>query len=126
MLKILGVIISMDIVPTGVSQPTSTSSGVFRQATTLAKPRGIVGGLTNASALAGGGDFGHDGAFDRLNGGLIEVVWAVEGLFSSASALWLAGESPQWLALVGTGVVLFPTWHTLELPLVQVVPLGQR
>ena len=31
-------------------------------------------GLTNASALAGGGDFGGNGAFGGLEGGLMEVV----------------------------------------------------
>ena len=67
--------ISMDIVPTGVSRSTSTSSGVLKQATTLAKPRGSVGGLTNASVLAGGGDFGGNGAFRGLDGGLMEVIW---------------------------------------------------
>ena len=34
-----------------------------------------MGGLTNASALAGGGDFGGDGAFGGLDGGLMEIVW---------------------------------------------------
>ena len=63
MLKRLGLdTIPMDIVPTGISQSTSTSSGVLKQATTPVKPRGRVGGLINASVLAGGGDFGGDGA----------------------------------------------------------------
>ena len=44
----------MDIEPTGISQPTSTNSGVFRQAVTLAKPWGRVGSHLNAKALAGG------------------------------------------------------------------------
>ena len=52
--------IPMDIAPTGMSQSTSTSSGVLKQVATLAKPRGSVGGLTNANALAGRGDFGGD------------------------------------------------------------------
>ena len=55
--------IHMDIVPMGVSQSTSTSSDVLKQATTPVKPRGGVGSLTNASVLAGGGDFGGNGAF---------------------------------------------------------------
>ena len=67
--------IPMDIVPTGISWSTSSSSGVLKQAVTLVKPWGGVGGLTNASALAGGGDFGGDGAFGGLDGGLMEVVW---------------------------------------------------
>ena len=66
--------IPMDIVPTGISRSTSTSSGVFKQAATPAKPQGGVGGLTNASTLAGGGDFGVNGAFGGLDGGLMEVV----------------------------------------------------
>ena len=45
--------IPMDIVPMGVSQSTSTGSGVLKQAATPAKPQGGVDGLTNASALAG-------------------------------------------------------------------------
>ena len=67
--------IPMDMVPTGISQSTSSSSGVLKQAVTPVKPWGGVGGLTNASALAGGGDFGGDGAFGGLDGGLMEVVW---------------------------------------------------
>ena len=66
--------IPMDIVPTGISWSTSTSSGVLKQVTTPAKPRGGVGGLTNASVLAGRGDFGGNGAFRGLDGGLMEVV----------------------------------------------------
>ena len=66
--------IPMDIVPTGISQSTSTSSRVLKQATTLAKLRGSVGGLTNASVLAGGGDFDGNGAFGGLDGGLMDVV----------------------------------------------------
>ena len=54
--------IPMDIVPTGISQSTSTSSGVLKQVTTPAKPQGGVDGLTKASVLAGRGDFGGDGA----------------------------------------------------------------
>ena len=67
--------IPMDIVPTGISWSTSTSSRVLKQVTTPAKPRGGVCGLTNASVLAGRGDFGGDGAFGGLDGGLMEVVW---------------------------------------------------
>ena len=67
--------IPMDIVPTGISQSTSTSSRVFKQVTTPAKPQGSVGGLTNISVLAGRGDFGGNGAFGGLDGGLMEVVW---------------------------------------------------
>ena len=65
-LEILGVVTSpMDIVPTGISRPTSMTSGVFRQAVTPAKPQGGVGGHLNANALAGGGDAGGNGAFDK-------------------------------------------------------------
>ena len=76
MLERLGLdTIPMDIVPTGISQSTSTSSRVLKQATTLAKPQGGVGGLTNASVLTGRGDFGGNGAFGGLDVGLMEVVW---------------------------------------------------
>ena len=67
--------IPMDIVPTGISQSMSTSSSVFKQVATLAKPRGGVGSLTNASALAVGGDFGGNGAFGGLDVRLMEIVW---------------------------------------------------
>ena len=54
-LEMPGVITSpMDIVPMGIFRPNSTTSGVFRQAITLAKPQGGVGGCLNANALAGG------------------------------------------------------------------------
>ena len=66
--------ILMDMVPTGISLSTSTSSGVLKHATTLEKPQGGVGGLTNASVLAGGGDFGGNRAFGDLDGGPMEVV----------------------------------------------------
>ena len=64
----------MDMEPMGVSQPTSTTSGVFRQAVTLAKPQGRVGGCLNAKALAGGGDAGGNGAFNKQSGGIIGIV----------------------------------------------------
>ena len=65
-LEMPGVITSpMDIVPTGISWPISMTSGVFRQAVTLAKPRGGVGGCFNANALAAGGDASGNGAFDK-------------------------------------------------------------
>ena len=58
----------------GVSWSTSTSSGVLKQAAIPAKPRGGVGGLTNANALAGGGDLGGDEALGVLGGGLMGLV----------------------------------------------------
>ena len=64
----------MDIEPTGVSWPTSMTSGVFRQAITLVKPWGRVGSLFNANALAGGGDAGSNGAFGRQSGRIIGIV----------------------------------------------------
>ena len=64
----------MDIVPTGVSQSTSTSSRVLKQVATPAKPQGGVGSLSNANALAGRGDFGGDEILGGLDGGLMEVV----------------------------------------------------
>ena len=66
--------IPMDRGPTGIPWSTSTSSEVFKQATTLAKPQGCVGSLTSASVLASGGDLGGDGAFGGLGGGLVEIV----------------------------------------------------
>ena len=87
--------IPMDIAPTGVSQSTSTSSGVLKQATTPAKPQGGMGGLTNASVLAGGGDFGGNGAFGDLDGGPMEVVrvsWRALLFTHSAAVSW--GISP--------------------------------
>ena len=44
--------IPMDIGSTGIPWSTSTSSGVFKQATTPAKPQGGVGSLTSANVLA--------------------------------------------------------------------------
>ena len=76
MLERLGLdTIPMDIVPTGISQFTSTSSSVFKQAATLGKPQGSVGGLINARALAGMGDFIGKGALRGLNSGLMGIVW---------------------------------------------------
>ena len=66
--------IPTDIVPTGISRSTSSSSGVLKQAVTPVKPWGSVGSLTNASALAGRGNFGGNEAFGGLDGGLMEVV----------------------------------------------------
>ena len=74
-LEMPGVVTSpMDIVPMGISQPTSTTSGVFRQAIIPAKPRGRVGSCLNANALAGGGDGGGDGAFDKQSDGFIGII----------------------------------------------------
>ena len=61
----------MDIEPMGISQPTSMTSGVFRQAVTPVKPRGGVGSHFNANALAGGGDAGGNGAFGRQSSRII-------------------------------------------------------
>ena len=48
-LKMLGVATSpMDIGPMGIYQPTSTSSGVFKQAATLANPQGRVGSCSKS------------------------------------------------------------------------------
>ena len=74
-LEMPGVIISpMDIVSMGVSWPTSTTSDVFRQVITLAKPPGRVGSQLNANALTGGGDASGNGAFDKQSSGLIGIV----------------------------------------------------
>ena len=58
----------------GVSWSTSTSSGVLKQVVTLVKPRGSVGGLTNANALAGRGDLGWDEALGDFGDGLKGMV----------------------------------------------------
>ena len=58
----------------GVSWSTSTSSGVLKHAVTPAKPQGGVGGLTNANALAGGGDLCGDEALGVSGGGLKGMV----------------------------------------------------
>ena len=101
--------IPMDIVPTGVSQSTSTSSRVLKQATTLAKPRGGVGGLTYASVLAGRGDFGGDGAFGDLDGGPMEVVCVdLEGPSLCPAVQLSVGGFPLWLPQVGRDVLLCP------------------
>ena len=64
----------MDIEPTGISRPTSTTSGVFRQAVTLVKPWGRVGSHFNANALAGGEDAGSNGAFGKQSCRIIGIV----------------------------------------------------
>ena len=63
--------------------------------------------------------------------GLLGLFEQVVGLFTSTLASWVVGESPQWLTPAGMGVVLFPSWHTLELSSlalasVQVVPPGHQ
>ena len=63
---------------TGVFWSTSTSSGILKQAATPVKPRGGVGGLTNANALASGRDLGGDEALGVLGGGLNRMVLVVQ------------------------------------------------
>ena len=68
-LEMLGVVTNpMDIVPMGVSWPTSTTPCVFRHAVTPAKPQGRVGCHLNTNALAGRGDGGGNRAFDMQSG----------------------------------------------------------
>ena len=86
-LKMPGVNTSpMDIVPMGISQPISTTSGVFREAVTLVKPWGRVSSCLNANALAGGGDASGGKAFDKQSGRLIGIIqascWAIPFDFS--------------------------------------------
>ena len=50
-----------------------------------------MGGLTNASVLAGRGDFGGDGAFGDLDGGPMEVVWV-----SWRALLFACGAVVSW------------------------------
>ena len=97
---------------------TSTSSRVLKQAATPAKLQEHgVGGLTNANALASGGDLSRDEALGLLGGGLNGMVLVVRRtLLFTHSMQWLAGELPLWLSLVGRGVLLYSTWCNLELP----------
>ena len=74
-LEMLGVVTSpMDIVPTGISQPISTTSGVSGRPLLQQSLGGGVGGHLNANALAGGGDAGGNRAFDKQSGGLIGIL----------------------------------------------------
>ena len=114
--------IPMDITATGISQSTSTSSGVLKQVATPAKPQGGVGSLTNANALAGRGDFGRDETLGGLDGGLMEVV-----LVNGGTLLFICNITVGWgispVATTGMGVLLCPTWHNLEPPFVWMVSL---
>ena len=75
MLEMPGVVTNpMDIVPTGISWPTSITSGVFRHAVTQAKPWGRVGSHLSANAPAGGGDGSGNGAFVMQSGGSIGII----------------------------------------------------
>ena len=84
----------MDIEPTGISWPTSMTSGVFRQAVTLVKPWGGVGGCFNANVLAGGGDAGGNGAFGRQSSGIIGIVlvscWVLPFAFGFVAGLGIS------------------------------------
>ena len=74
-LEMLGAITSpIDIVPMGISWPTSTTSGAFRQAIILAKPWGRVGSCLNANALASGGDGSGNGTFGEQSGRFTGIV----------------------------------------------------
>ena len=80
MLEIPGVVTSpINRLPTGTSWSTSTSSGIFKQAITPAKPCGGVGGLTSTNALAGGEGSCGEGTFGRwirdLTGVIRESRW---------------------------------------------------
>ena len=83
------------IMLTGMFWSTSTSSRVLKQAATSAKLQGSVGGLTNANALASGGDLGGDEALGVSGGGLNGVVLVVQRtlLFTCGTVVgW--GSSP--------------------------------
>ena len=130
LLKMLGVVTNpMDIVPMGISWPTSTTSGVFRHAITPAKPWGGVGGHLNANALAGGGDGSGNGAFDMQSGRFIGILrascWAVPltlGIVDDWGISPVANTSQD-------GCIIFSHPANLELsplalPSVQVVSQG--
>ena len=87
--------IPMVIMLTGMFWSTSTSSGVLKWAATPAKPRGGVGGLTNANALAGGGGLSGDEALGVLGGGLKGMVLVGQRtLLFTRSAVVGWGTSP--------------------------------
>ena len=81
----------MAIALTGMFWSTSTSSRVLKQAVTPVKLQGSVGGLTNANALASGGDLGGDEALGVSGGGLNGVVLVVQRtlLFTHGASGWL-------------------------------------
>ena len=112
-LKRLGLdTIPMDIVPTGISWSTSTSSRVLKQVTTPVKPRGGVGGLTNASVLAGRGDFGGDGALGGVGWwvdscGLGELMGSSLHLQCSG---WLGGSPVATTGWGGCTTVSHPAY----------------
>ena len=88
--------IPMAIALTGVFWSTSTSSGVLKQVATSAKPQGSVGGLTNANALASGGDLSGDDALGALGGGLKGMVLVgLRTLFFTSGTVVGRGASPM-------------------------------
>ena len=86
---------------TGMFWPTSTSYGVLKWAATPAKPRGGVGGLTNANALASGGVLCGDEALGVLGGGLKGMV-----LVGQRTLLFTRGAAVGW----GTSPVAITGW----------------
>ena len=95
---------------TGMFWSTSTSSGVLKQAATPAKLQGGVGGLTNAKALASGGDLGGDEALGVSGGGLNGMVLVVQRtlLFACSTVVgW--GTSPAAITgWEGCNIVFHP------------------
>ena len=94
--------IPMAITLTGMFWSTSTSSRVLKQAATPAKPQGSVGGLTNANALASGGDLSGDEALGVLGGGLNGMVLVVQ-----RTLLFACGAVVGW----GTSPVAITGWE---------------
>ena len=86
----------------GVSQSTSMSSRVLKQVVTLVKPQGVVGGLTNANALACGGDLGGEEALGVFSGGLKGMV-----LMGCRTLHLACGTAVGW----GTSPVAITSWN---------------
>ena len=109
--------IPMDIGPTGIPWSTSTSYGLFKQATTPAKLWGSVGSLTSANILASRGDLGGDGAFGGLGGGLMEIVllsWSVLLFTLSIAVGW--GVSPAATTGWDGCITMFHFFYLFGLP----------
>ena len=93
---------------TGMFWFTSTSSRVLKQAATPVKLQGSVGGLTNANALASGGDLCGDEALGVLGGGLNGVVLVVQRTLLFTLLLSCFRRSLQEGSYVGLELWWFP------------------
>ena len=98
----------IDRVPTGSSCSISMSSSAFKQAATSAKPRGGVGGLTNAKAFGSREGSGGEGAFGWQTRDLPGIVCKSRWDLPLSLEMWASlGISPA--ATMGWGdVVPYP------------------